>query len=316
MSELAIHDGIDREAILRHLNLNPQDVNTQALLLICQRYDLDPVMKHVVLISGRPYVTRDGYLHVAHRSGQLDGIEVLETSENNDEWAAKVAVWRKDMGRPFTYVGRYPKSGQQKKYGPEMAIKTAEVMALRRACDVTGVGAADEQWDEHVEPARDEAPCSLCGELVPGAGSDVEAMRQHRVEVHGWVRTPDGKVAPPPDPSEGAHSLAPSDAPSPAVPSHGEPDAVEPEAQARVAGSAATPASERLQKRLDALPETLRRACEDELHAAGWMPEGMVAVAIAQVPDVSRVIDRYEADANGAAGLAARAASKVKGTAA
>jgi hypothetical protein len=143
---------VDREAILRHLNLNPAETSTQALLLICERYGLDPLLKHMVLIQGRPYVTRDGYLAIAHRSGVLDGIEVLEESDGDGHWSAKVAVHRKDMARPFTYVGRYPHNGSNKGYGPEMAVKCAEVAALRRAFNVTGVGAADERWDEHVEP--------------------------------------------------------------------------------------------------------------------------------------------------------------------
>jgi hypothetical protein len=139
---------IDREAILRSLNLDPRNPNTQALLLVCDRYGLDPLLKHMVLIQGRPYVTRDGYLHIAHQSHQLDGIEILDEGEDKDHWWARVSVYRKDMGRPFTYKGRYPKSGGNKNYGPEMAIKCAEVAALRRAFNVTGVGAADEKWDE------------------------------------------------------------------------------------------------------------------------------------------------------------------------
>lgn len=154
---LANVEHVDREAVLRTLNLNPQDPHTQALLLICQRYDLDPLMKHVVLITGRPYVTRDGYLDVAHKSGQFDGIEVVDEGEDESHWWAKVSVFRKDMGRPFTYRGRYPKKGGNKEYGPEMAVKCAEVMSLRRAFNVTGVGAADERWDadshERIDPA-------------------------------------------------------------------------------------------------------------------------------------------------------------------
>jgi hypothetical protein len=137
----------DQTAVLKTLNLNVNDPNTQALLLICQRYELDPLMKHVVLIQGRPYITRDGYLAAAHASGQFDGIEVVDEGETETHWWAKASVWRKDMGRPFTYKGRYPKKGGNKDYGPEMAIKCAEVMAMRRAFNVTGAGAADERWD-------------------------------------------------------------------------------------------------------------------------------------------------------------------------
>lgn len=162
---LELHNGsapvvIDQAAILKSLNLNPTDPKTQALLLVCDRYGLDPILKHAVLIQGSLYVTRDGLLAVAHRSGQFDGIEVLEQGETPTHYTAKVAVYRKDMGRPFTYIGRYPKQGGNKAYGPEMAVKCAEVMGLRRAFNVTGVPAADERWDtpEGPEPSAALAP--------------------------------------------------------------------------------------------------------------------------------------------------------------
>lgn len=171
MSLVNVHDGgqvvqIDQARILRALNLNPDDPNTQALLLVCDRYSLDPLLKHMVLIQGRPYITRDGYLHIAHLSGRFDGMEVVDSGETNSEWWAKVSVYRKDMGRPFTYIGRYPKQDAKHmaKYGPEMAIKTAEVMALRRAFDVTGVGAADEQWD--TVDVQEAAPAAPAEELA------------------------------------------------------------------------------------------------------------------------------------------------------
>ena len=179
---------IDEAAILRSLNLNPTDPNVQALILVCREYGLDPVLKHMVLISGRPYVTRDGLLHVAHRSGQFDGIEVVEEGESDAEWWAKVSVYRKDMGRPFTYRGRYPKKDAKHmaKFGPEMAVKVAEVMALRRAFDVTGIGAAEERWDavdvieaEPVDPATDDQLAALTAGLSALTDED-------RAEVAEW----------------------------------------------------------------------------------------------------------------------------------
>lgn len=149
---------VDHHAILKSLNLNPRDPNTQALLLVCERYGLDPLLKHMVLISGNPYITRDGYLAIAHRSGVFDGMEVLEQGADQTHYTAKVAVYRKDMGRPFTFIGRYPKGQRMAKdYGPEMAVKVAEVQALRRAFNVTGVPAADERWDEEAHTSRVEA---------------------------------------------------------------------------------------------------------------------------------------------------------------
>lgn len=157
---------IDHDAVLKYLGLNPRDAATQALLLTCQRYGLDPVMRHMVLISGRPYVTRDGLLHVAHRSRQLDGIEVLDQGETPTHFVAKVAVYRKDMGRPFAYVGRYPKNGHQKQYGPEMAVKCAEVMSLRRAFDVA-LCAREELWDQEAD--TDEAERVIETRALPAA---------------------------------------------------------------------------------------------------------------------------------------------------
>lgn len=146
---------IDQEAVMRHLGLNPRDAATQALLLTCQKYSLDPILKHALLIQGRLYVTRDGLLHVAHRSGVFDGMEVLEQGETPTHHTAKVSVWRKDMARPFTYIGRHPKGkkGPASEYGPEMAVKVAEVMALRRAFDVA-LCAAEERWDEDAQQAQ------------------------------------------------------------------------------------------------------------------------------------------------------------------
>jgi len=149
---------IDHDAVLKHLKLNPRDPGTQALLLVCDRYGLDPLLKHMVLITGNPYVTRDGLLAVAHRSGQFDGMEVIDQGVDDTHYFAKVAVYRRDMGHPFVYVGRFPKAKQMaKEYGPEMAVKCAEVQALRRAFNVTGIGAADERWDDEAMPERPKA---------------------------------------------------------------------------------------------------------------------------------------------------------------
>lgn len=51
------------------------------------------------------------------------------------------------MSRPFTFPGRYPATGGNAKYAPEMALKVAESMSLRRAFDVTGIASAVEVQD-------------------------------------------------------------------------------------------------------------------------------------------------------------------------
>lgn len=142
----AVEAGRISEAdIMRAVGFDTRNVAHQAALLIAERYGLDPLLKHVVVIPGKgAYVTRDGYLHVAHVSGQLDGMDLLDESEDDTHWRARVAVYRKDMSRPFSYPGRYPRKGSNKEYGQEMAIKTAERNALQRAFPVTGAGFVDD----------------------------------------------------------------------------------------------------------------------------------------------------------------------------
>ncbi len=184
---LAQRPQFDQEAILRSMGIDVSTIQGQALLVICERYGLDPIMKHVVLISGKPYVTRDGLLHVAHRSSQLDGIELLDEGETPTHWWAKVAVYRKDMSHPFTFRGRYPKSGTQKTFGPEMALKCSEMLALRRAFDVTGLAVAEEMWDtaEVAVKDADRSERIRVAEAVKALDEDV------KLELRAWCTTHD-----------------------------------------------------------------------------------------------------------------------------
>lgn len=136
-----------RVALLKAVGLDKLAPEQRELALnLSERYGLDLLLKHLVLIEGRAYITRDGLLHIAHRSGVLDGIEVTEPRLDGEFWRATCSVYRRDMTRPFTYGGRYPAKGGNARFAPEMAIKVAEVMALRRAFDVSAP-TAEERWD-------------------------------------------------------------------------------------------------------------------------------------------------------------------------
>lgn len=127
------------------------------------------------MIEGRAYITRDGLLHVAHESGQLDGIVLESGPEVVDEfWRATVSVYRKDMTHPFRYAGRYPTKGGNQRYAPEMAVKVAEVMALRRAFDVAAP-AAEERWDVEASVPAEPAPRPSLAERVEAKAAEVMA---------------------------------------------------------------------------------------------------------------------------------------------
>jgi len=151
---------VDKERVLSLIGLNPRDPKAHAVVAVAERYGLDPVLGHIMILpkGSLPYVTRDGFLHIAHRSGQLDGIEVVDgPRREGNEWVAQVAVYRKDMSHPFIYPGRADIGGN----GPEMAIARAERRALRRAFAVTLPHVfADDELDPRAavsEPVRQSA---------------------------------------------------------------------------------------------------------------------------------------------------------------
>lgn len=162
------------EKVLAYLGLNPGDPRSRAVVAVARRYNLDPLLKHVIVIpKGGVYITRDGLLHTAHASGQLDGIVVEQEptlSEDGKEWVARVSVWRKDMTHPFTYPGRYPVAGSNRDYAQEMAMKAAEAHALRRAFDVTGLPVEDEQ--RPVEEPKRVTVADITGEPAQLAEPD------------------------------------------------------------------------------------------------------------------------------------------------
>jgi len=140
------------EQMLAYLGLDPRKPADRAAVAVAKHYDLDPLLRHVIVIpKGGVYITRDGLLHLAHRSGHLDGIVVdqpptLDT--NTGEWVAVVTVYRDDQKHGYRYPGRYPANGSNKQYAPEMALKAAEAHALRRAFAITGLPIEDEHRPE------------------------------------------------------------------------------------------------------------------------------------------------------------------------
>lgn len=127
---------------------NVTEAEIDAILMVAKASGFNPVMGHLIPVDGKPYVTHKGLWNLAHRSGQLDGIEVLDQGETDTHYTARVAIYRKDMRIPFTFTGRYPKGGRNKQYGPEMALVRAECMALRRAFDVPIAVYEEINWQE------------------------------------------------------------------------------------------------------------------------------------------------------------------------
>lgn len=183
------------KALLQALGFDRLSPGQRELALaVANRYSLDPMLKHFVMIEGRLYITRDGLLHVAHSSGVFDGIEATRPTKSEDgkHWESEATVYRKDMGRPFRYSGRYPVAGRNAQYGPEMAVKVAEVTTLRRAFDVAAP-TVEEQWDdpdggtETVDETK--APTSLAERVAIAAAAVAPADAEVIVEVTETAET-------------------------------------------------------------------------------------------------------------------------------
>jgi hypothetical protein len=144
---------------------NTSEAEIDAAIMVCRASGFNPVLQHINLIDGKVYVTHKGLWHLAHRSGMLDGIEVLEEGETDTHYTARVAIYRKDMRYPFAFTGRYPKGGRNKQYGPEMALARAECLALRRAFDVTMPVYEEINWEER--PAGERRSRTEVREVPP-----------------------------------------------------------------------------------------------------------------------------------------------------
>lgn len=145
-------------------------------IAICRDMGFHPLANHINLIDGQVYVTHKGLLHAAHRSGQFDGLVLVEQGETDAHYTATVSVYRKDMRHPFTYPGRYPKDGRNKQYGPEMAITRAECMALRRAFDVS-LGVQEEiNWQGEAEQPTDQSDYTVTQAADDAAPTPLRAL--------------------------------------------------------------------------------------------------------------------------------------------
>lgn len=174
---------------------NIGDTEIDAALLVCRALGFNPILNHIFLIKGQVYVSHKGLLNLAHRTPAFDGIEVLAEDETQTHWTARVAVYRKDM-RPFVYTGRYPKTGDKRQYGPEMAVTRAETMALRRAFDVSLPIFEDINWEEQggersrpraeIREVPRPAPVALpSGEPARDAATEPERARAHALKQFG-----------------------------------------------------------------------------------------------------------------------------------
>ena len=167
----------DLNLIKKTVAKNADDAEFKLFLYTAWKYELDPLVKQIwcVKYGNNPaaiYAGRDGFLAIAHRSGQLDGMETTAIrNEKGDLIGAECKVWRKDMKHPFVVevaLSEY-KSNNNSNWNtrPEtMLKKVAESQCLRRAFSISGMYEPSEMDEVYEQPAPKAEPAKIVS-IVP-----------------------------------------------------------------------------------------------------------------------------------------------------
>ena len=172
-------EGID--LIRKTIAKDATDAELQMLLHLAQRYELDPFSREIMFIKRKVYnsykqgydeiptflVGRDGFLNIAHRSGQFGGIKTTPNfDERSNLVSATCKVWNKSCPEPIevtVYLKEYMVIGKDGKgqalWGSKpitMLSKVAECQCLRKAFSISGVYDNAEIESELIKDAKTE----------------------------------------------------------------------------------------------------------------------------------------------------------------
>ncbi|HYT08966.1 MAG TPA: RecT family recombinase [Rugosimonospora sp.] len=147
-------DRYDRAEILSTIRQTvcrgASDPQFRMFIEVCKSTGLDPFLKEIWFVPGVGIMAgRDGYLRVANRHPQFDGMKtVVERDAKNVPIKAVCEVWRKDRAHSVSceaYFNEYVKpTPSWKQYPSAMIGKVAEVMALKRSFSINGVVTEEE----------------------------------------------------------------------------------------------------------------------------------------------------------------------------
>ncbi len=181
------------ELIKRTVAKGASDDELKLFLHLASRYDLDPFTRQIWFIKygddAHIFTGRDGFLHIAHRSGAFNGMNTTlreepvpfeikffnkrdkrwEALKKPSQFVAVCTVFRKDMEQPFkcevweseysTGQGLWPTKRRV------MIQKVAEASTLRRAFDISGLYLPEEVSENDVEVVPNHQPALASSEL-------------------------------------------------------------------------------------------------------------------------------------------------------
>lgn len=169
----------------------------QLLCYQAKQLNLDPLKRQIWAIKyqeGKPasiFVGRDGYLAIAHQSGQFDGMD-SGTSGVGEDLKGFATVWRKDMEHPFhveVALKEYnKKQGNWITMPATMIQKVAESQCLRRAFNISGVYSPEEIPDKDSTPVEFKVKDQLDDARPPITPEQLLAETQAKKKE--WKRVP------------------------------------------------------------------------------------------------------------------------------
>jgi len=150
------------------------DAQFRMFIEVCRGSGLNPFLREIWFVPSVGIMAgRDGYLAVANKHPQFDGMETrVERDEKNVPIKATCTVWRKDRGHPIiceAYYNEYKKaSGVWSQYPSAMISKVAEVLSLKRSFAINGVVTEEEVGEQpagSVQAARAVAESKVSGAM-------------------------------------------------------------------------------------------------------------------------------------------------------
>jgi hypothetical protein len=119
------HKGIPEKA---------QEHLAQQIRALFAEFGLRPDLGHIIVMGDRPYITKEGLIYYAQKSGQLAGIEVELVERTQNFCLIKATVKTKDGGKYEAY-GDADKNNTNRMVTPHL-IRMAETRAVNRALRV------------------------------------------------------------------------------------------------------------------------------------------------------------------------------------
>lgn len=169
-----------REIMLETVAKGCKPEQFMLMLELAKKYKLDPFARQIWATPMGIIVGRDGFLTLAHNSGNFDGMETTFEERDGKLFSATCTVYHKKMSHPIRITVRFDEfcrptppgkqPGAWEKMPYVMLQKCAESHALRRAFCISGL------YDEAEMPSEDSPAEFTTTATVDGEPATVERM--------------------------------------------------------------------------------------------------------------------------------------------